>query len=77
MAMADEQTISRLFRIRRTVMEMLRDRGYLVVDHEVKMSKMEFIHKFGEGVKREDLMLNKSKRNDPSNQVSILVPDSN
>lgn len=73
--MADEQTISRLFRIRRTVMEMLRDRAYLVVDHEIKMSKMEFIHKFGEGVKREDLTLNKSKRNDPSDQIYIFFPN--
>jgi len=54
---------------------MLRDRAYLVVDHEIKMSKMEFIHKFGEGVKREDLTLNKSKRNDPSDQIYIFFPN--
>ncbi|PKA55370.1 hypothetical protein AXF42_Ash004009 [Apostasia shenzhenica] len=72
--MGDEQT-SRLYRIRRTVMEMLRDRGYLVVDFEIRMSKMEFIHKFGESVKREDLIINKAKKNNPSDQIYVFFPN--
>ncbi|KAG0474191.1 hypothetical protein HPP92_015439 [Vanilla planifolia] len=71
--MADEQT-SRLYRIRRTVLEMLRDRNYLVVDYEIKMSKMEFIHKFGESVKRDDLIINKAKKKDPSDQIYVFFP---
>ncbi|KAL0916434.1 hypothetical protein M5K25_013945 [Dendrobium thyrsiflorum] len=71
--MEDEQT-SRLYRIRRTVMEMLRDRGYLVVDFEVSMTKMEFINKFGQSIMRENLTINKAKKNDPSDQIYIFFP---
>ncbi|XP_073114398.1 DNA-directed RNA polymerases II and IV subunit 5A isoform X3 [Elaeis guineensis] len=72
--MADDP-IGRLHRIRRTVMQMLKDRGYLVVDFEINMSKIDFLHKFGEGVKREDLLINKSKKNDPADQMVCFVGD--
>nr|XP_018674936.1 PREDICTED: DNA-directed RNA polymerases II and IV subunit 5A-like isoform X3 [Musa acuminata subsp. malaccensis] len=68
-----DETIGRLFRIRRTVMQMLRDRGYLVVDFEINMTKLDFLHKFGEGVKREDLLINKSRKNDPTDQEAELL----
>ncbi|KAG1338336.1 DNA-directed RNA polymerases II and IV subunit 5A [Cocos nucifera] len=72
--MADDP-IGRLHRIRRTVMQMLKDRGYLVVDFEINMTKIDFLHKFGEGVKREDLLINKSKKNDPTDQMVCFVGD--
>nr|XP_010922038.1 DNA-directed RNA polymerases II and IV subunit 5A isoform X2 [Elaeis guineensis] len=72
--MADDP-IGRLHRIRRTVMQMLKDRGYLVVDFEINMSKIDFLHKFGEGVKREDLLINKSKKNDPADQIYVFFPN--
>lgn len=70
MTLSDEE-IKRLFRIRRTVMQMLRDRGYFVGDFEINMSKEQFIAKFGENMKREDLVINKALRNDSSDQVSL------
>ena len=64
----DEQS-ARLFRIRRTVMQMLRDRDYLVADFEISMSKDEFRDKFGDEPKRDDLVISKSKRANSSEQV--------
>ncbi|XP_043707367.1 DNA-directed RNA polymerases II and IV subunit 5A isoform X2 [Telopea speciosissima] len=72
--MSEEET-TRLFRIRRTVMQMLKDRGYLVGDFEINMTKAQFIDKFGESVKREDLVINKAKRNETSDQIYIFFPE--
>lgn len=63
-----EEELSRFFRIRKTVMEMLSDRGYVVGDFEINMSKNEFLQKYGEN-KREDFVILKAKRNNDSEQV--------
>ena len=70
MTLSDEE-INRLFRIRRTMMQMLKDRGYFVGDFEIDMTKEQFRNKYGESMKREDLVINKAKRNDSSDQVFI------
>lgn len=64
-----EEEITRLLRIRKTVMQMLRDRNYLVGDFEINLTKEQFRNKYGENMKREDLIINKSRRNDSSDQV--------
>ena len=68
MVLSDDET-NRLFRIRKTVMQILKDRGYLVADFEVDMTKDQFRRKYGESMKREDLVINKTKRTDSSDQV--------
>ncbi|WCJ42515.1 DNA-directed RNA polymerases I II and III subunit RPABC1 [Euphorbia peplus] len=74
MTLSDEE-IKRLFRIRKTVMQMLKDRGYLVGEFEINMSKEQFISKYGDNMKREDLVIHKSKRNDNSDQIYVFFPD--
>ncbi|KAK8923912.1 hypothetical protein KSP39_PZI019464 [Platanthera zijinensis] len=69
-----EDQMNRLFRMRQTVMEMLGDRGYLVGDFDRRMSKMDFIQKFRESIRREDLTINKSKKNDPFDQLYVFFP---
>lgn len=71
MTLSDDE-ITRLYRIRKTVMQMLRDRGYLVGDFEINMTRYQFVDKFGDNMKREDLVINKAKRNDSSDQVCGL-----
>lgn len=40
--------VSKVYRCRKTVCEMLRDRGYLLVEDEVNMSLEQFTTKFGQ-----------------------------
>ncbi|KAG8487496.1 hypothetical protein CXB51_016257 [Gossypium anomalum] len=70
MVLSDDE-IRRLFRIRKTVLQLLKDRDYFVGDFEINMSREQFISKFGENMKREDLVINKAKRNDSSDQVGV------
>jgi DNA-directed RNA polymerases I, II, and III subunit RPABC1 len=70
-----EDEITKLYRIRKTVMEMLHDRNYLVGDFEVNMSKEEFKEKYGENMKREDLVINKAKKDNPSDQIYVFFPE--
>lgn len=72
MVLSDEE-ITRLFRIRKTVMQMLRDRGYIVSDFEIDMSKHQFLSKYGENTKREDLVIIKDLRSNPSEKVYFYV----
>nr|GLL44047.1 DNA-directed RNA polymerases II and IV subunit 5A [Ipomoea trifida]GMD74156.1 DNA-directed RNA polymerases II and IV subunit 5A [Ipomoea batatas]GMD75780.1 DNA-directed RNA polymerases II and IV subunit 5A [Ipomoea batatas]GMD77656.1 DNA-directed RNA polymerases II and IV subunit 5A [Ipomoea batatas]GMD80824.1 DNA-directed RNA polymerases II and IV subunit 5A [Ipomoea batatas] len=70
-----EDEITRLVRIRNTVMQMLKDRGYIVLDSEIGMSKLKFIQKYGENMKREDLVIQKTLRSDNSDQIYIFFPE--
>lgn len=56
-------------------MQMLRDRGYLVTDGELNMTRFQFIEKYGENMKREDLVMNKHKRNENSDQIYVFFPE--
>ncbi|KAI3925909.1 hypothetical protein MKW98_028045 [Papaver atlanticum] len=71
--MLSDEEITRLFRIRRTVMQMLNDRGYLVGDFEINETRAGFLAKFGDTFKRENLDIKKSKRNDSNDHIHIYV----
>ena len=64
------EDVTKLFRVRRTVLELLADRGYALSEEEQKtMMFDEFKKRFGEeGVKRENLGLTVSKINMNDNE---------
>ncbi|KAI3460617.1 hypothetical protein Pfo_017280 [Paulownia fortunei] len=74
MVMSEEE-ITRLCRIRKTVMQMLRDRAYVVGDFEIEMSKHQFLQKYGENMKREDLVIIKGLRSNSSDQIYVFFPE--
>ncbi|PRQ57225.1 putative DNA-directed RNA polymerase [Rosa chinensis] len=65
----------RLYRVRKTVMQMLKDRDYLIVDHDLNMTMLQFKNKHGENMKREDRTINRRKRDDKSDQIYVFFPD--
>ncbi|KAJ3675699.1 hypothetical protein LUZ60_004741 [Juncus effusus] len=72
--MASEEEMSRLFRIRKTVMQMLRDRTYLVLDSEISMSKTDFVDRYGNSMDRDNMTICKSKKNSDE-KVYVFFPD--
>lgn len=72
MLLPDEE-ITRLFRVQITVLQMLKDRGYAVEKSELEMTRKDFVQKFGENLKREDLLILKNKEKDSSDQVYEFI----
>ncbi|CAI6001518.1 unnamed protein product [Closterium sp. NIES-64] len=69
-----DETVSRLFRVRRTIFEMLHDRGYLVADRELRSTKDDFRDQFGDDPQRDDLTLLKQKRDNPNDEIYVFFP---
>jgi DNA-directed RNA polymerase I, II, and III subunit RPABC1 len=61
--------LTKLFRIRKTCLEMLRDREYLVSDDEISRNKDSFREQFGENPRKEDLTIMMPKQSDLTEQV--------
>jgi len=65
---------TRIFRVRRTVHELLRDRGYMVDQADIDLSEDEFKAQFSERPDRERLTVFVQKRDDPTNQIYVFWP---
>ena len=64
----------RIYRARRTVLQMLRDRGYMVDQSDVDMSEEDFYEKFTDAPQRDMLTLLVQKRDDPTEQIFVFWP---
>eukprot|EP00890_Picochlorum_soloecismus_P005261 jgi/Picsp_1/5736/NSC_03095-R1_protein len=65
---------TRLYRVRKTCLEMLQDRGYVVTSEEnaTADNKDAFIEKYGEDPRRDDLTVFVSKRDDPTDHIFVF-----
>jgi len=70
-----DEDITKLYRIRKTLLQMLSGRNYLVDDTELTMSREDFISKFGEHMKREQLEINTTYINNPSEKICVFFFD--
>lgn len=72
----------RLWRVRRTVHEMLKDRDYIVKEEDLTMSFNDFKEKFGTEqtktgivtIQRDKLLVMASKQNDPVDMIFVFFP---
>ncbi|XP_010465688.1 PREDICTED: DNA-directed RNA polymerases II and IV subunit 5A-like [Camelina sativa] len=74
MALTDEE-IKKLYLVQRTLMQMLKDRGYSIEDSEITMTLGEFIEKYGDDFKRKALNTLKAKKNDDNEKLYIFFPN--
>jgi len=78
--MDDEAETYRLWRIRKTVMQLCHDRGYLVTQHELDQSLEEFKEEFGDKPSerkpsRQDLTILVAHNDDPTDQMFVFFPE--
>jgi len=73
--MAANEEASKLFRIRKTVNEMLQDRGYNISQAELKMNLDTFLNDFGNPPSRTQITMLASKRDDDSDQIFVFFAD--
>jgi len=75
-------TVSRLYRIRKTLVKMLDDRGYLLPHDELEISLENFRKRFGyeeqspnEPVRRDQLTILARKKNDRTDAIFVFFPE--
>jgi DNA-directed RNA polymerase I, II, and III subunit RPABC1 len=78
--MDDEAETYKLWRIRKTVMALCHDRGYLVTQDELDQTQEQFKQQFGDKPSekqpaRSDLIILVAHNDDPTDQMFVFFPD--
>lgn len=66
---------SRMFRVRKTCLKMLNNRGYIVDEAAINMTTDEFRQRFGDNPSRENLSILVERADDPSDQLFVFFPE--
>ncbi|KAI9594860.1 RNA polymerase Rpb5, C-terminal domain-containing protein [Syncephalis fuscata] len=74
---ADQQEITRLWKVYRTIHQLCHDRGYLVSQADMEMDYEQFRTQFARNnvVDRSTMMFLVQKRDDPTEQLTVFFPD--
>jgi len=73
--MSQERTIGeRIFAVRHTVLQMLRDRGYMVDQNDIDQSEEDSFEKFSPSPQRDALTLLVQRRDDPTEMILVFWP---
>merc|ERR1712179_271259 len=78
--MDDAQEVDRMWRIRKTVMQMCHDRGYLVTQDELDQTIEQFVEQFGDRPSeghpsRGDISVLVAHNEDPTDQMFVFFPE--
>jgi len=78
--MDDATEVDRLWRIRKTIMQMCHDRGYLVTQDELDQTIEQFIEQFGDRPSegrpsRGDISVLVAHNDDPTDQMFVFFPE--
>lgn len=78
MAAVGKEDESRMFRVRKTVVAMLKKRGYNIAADDLNMSPQAFHDEFVDGagrVDREKIVMRVEKMNNPQDQIFVFFPE--
>lgn len=66
---------TKLYRIYKTITQMLNDRGYLLSQKELERSAEQFREDFGDDPSRQNMTLLVPKKDDPTEKIFVFFPD--
>ncbi|XP_010453016.1 PREDICTED: DNA-directed RNA polymerase subunit 5-like protein 1 [Camelina sativa] len=74
-----DDEITRIFKVRRTVLQMLRDRGYTIEDSDLNLKREEFVQRFckttNNKVNKEALFVSANKGPNPADKIYVFYPE--
>mmetsp|Transcript_25022 Transcript_25022/g.64590 ORF Transcript_25022/g.64590 Transcript_25022/m.64590 type:complete len:208 (+) Transcript_25022:70-693(+) len=70
-----DEALTRMFRVRRTVNEMLKDRDYLVGNEELGLTREQFVDEFQKHGSRDQLTIMAMKKDDPTQGIFVFFPE--
>ncbi|XP_010443508.1 PREDICTED: DNA-directed RNA polymerase subunit 5-like protein 1 [Camelina sativa] len=73
-----DDEITRIFKVRRTVLQMLRDRGYTIEDSDLNLKREEFVQRFCKTtnkVNKEALFVAANKGPNPADKIYVFYPE--
>ena len=78
--MDDEEEVYKLWRIRKTILELCHDRGYIVTTEELEQTIEQFKEAFGDKPSmgqpsRSQLIVLVAHHDDPTDQMFVFFPD--
>jgi len=71
-----DDEITRIFKVRRTVLQMLRDRGYTIEESDMNLKREEFVQRFCKTmnkVNKEALFVSANKGPNPADKVHTYM----
>ncbi|CAH8635537.1 unnamed protein product [Schistosoma bovis] len=73
--MMDDSETYKLWRIRKTILKMCKDRGYLVMPKELEQSLEDFKATVGDPPTRKDLLMVVNHEEDPADMLYVFFPE--
>ncbi|AED96981.1 DNA-directed RNA polymerase subunit 5-like protein 1 [Arabidopsis thaliana] len=73
-----DDEITRIFKVRRTVLQMLRDRGYTIEESDLNLKREEFVQRFCKTmnkVNKEALFVSANKGPNPADKIYVFYPE--
>lgn len=73
--MDDDQEVYKLWKIRKTILQLCHDRNYIVIPEELEQTLEQFKETYGTTPNRSELIVLVAHNDDPTDQMFVFFPD--